>query len=116
MSDTEYILFFREKGVKIFGTYKSKSKYFITEKNLSDKKMYHHPTIKPLNIIKTLIDNSSRENDIVADFFVGSGTTAVASKILNRHYIGFEINKQHYETSKKRLKEITEQGEIKLEI
>lgn len=116
LSDTEYILFFREKGVKIYGTYKSKSKYFITEKNLKDKKKYHHPTIKPLGIIKTLINNSSEESDIVADFFIGSGTTAVASKILNRHFIGFEINKNYYETSKKRLKEINEQEELEIEI
>lgn len=116
LSDTEYILFFREKGVKVYGTYKTKSKYFITQKNLKDKRLYNHPTIKPLEIIKTLINNSSEEKNIVADFFIGSGTTAVASKILNRHFIGFEINKNYYETSKKRLKEINEQEELEIEI
>jgi len=115
LSDTEYILFFREKGVKLYGNYKSKSKYFITEKNVKDKKLYKHPTIKPLPIIQTLIFNSSLEGDIVGDFFIGSGTTAVASKLLNRHYIGFEVNPSYFQTAKNRLQNITKQGVLQLE-
>lgn len=115
LSDTEYILFFREKGVKLYGTYKTKYKYFITEKNVKDKKIYHHPTIKPLKIIETLVFNSTCEGDLVADFFVGSGTTAVASKYLNRKYIGFEINKDYYDSAKKRLSNMVKQEEIDFE-
>lgn len=103
LSDTEYILYFREKGVKLYGTYKTKSKYFITSKNLIDKKLYNHPTIKPLSIIETLIYNSSNENDLIADFFMGSGTTAVACINLKRHFIGFEINKEYFNNAKKRI-------------
>jgi len=112
LSDTEYILFFREKGVKLYGNYKSKSKYFITEKNVKDKKLYKHPTIKPLPIIQTLIFNSSLEGDIVGDFFIGSGTTAVACKLLNRHYIGFEVNPNYFQTAKNRLENITKQAKL----
>lgn len=112
LSDTEYILFFREKGVNLYGTYKSKYKYFITEKNVKDKRLYNHPTIKPLPIVETLIFNSSNEGDIVGDFFIGSGTTAVASKLLNRHYIGFEINPSYFQTAKNRLENITKQGKL----
>jgi len=112
LSDTEYILFFREKGVKLYGTYKSKCKYFITQKNVKDKKLYKHPTIKPLPIVETLIFNSSNEGDIVGDFFVGSGTTAVACKLLNRHYIGFEVNPNYFQTAKNRLENITKQAKL----
>lgn len=62
LSDTEYLLFFREKGVKINGTFGTKSKYWVQEINSSDKQKFNHPTIKPLNIIQTLIYNSSETN------------------------------------------------------
>lgn len=59
LSDTEYILFFREKGVPIYGNYETKRKFYISPINKEDKKLYSHPTIKPLNIIENLIINSS---------------------------------------------------------
>ena len=105
LSDTEYILFFREKGVKINGTYETKKKWWVSKCNVADKKLYSHPTIKPLEIIKNLIINSSKENDVVLDAFMGSGTTAVACKELNRHFIGFEWNPEIYSNSIKRLNE-----------
>ena len=106
LSDTEYILFFREKGVPIYGSFSTKSKYYITSKNIKDKRKYGHPTIKPEEIINNFIVNSSKENDLVADFFLGSGTTAAVSKKLNRHYLGFEINPTYFNTAKKRLEEV----------
>ena len=62
-----------------------------------------HPTQKPLKLIQRLIQASSNQNDIILDPFMGSGTTAVVAKILNRNYIGFEVNKQYIEQSRKRL-------------
>lgn len=112
LSDTEYILFFREKGVQLYGTYHSKKKYFITEKNVQDKRKYGHPTPKPIDIIKTLIFNSSKEGDLVADFFIGSGTTAVASKQLNRHFIGFENNSIYFNNAIERIKKECDNHEM----
>lgn len=103
LSDTEYCFFAREKGVKVYGSYDTKRKFYVSEANKKDKDMYNHPTIKPLNIIKNLIINSSLENQIVLDPFMGSGTTAVACKLLDRHYIGFEIDEGHYRTAVKRV-------------
>lgn len=111
MNDTEYIFFAREKGVKITGSVATKKKYYVTNVNTADKKKFVHPTIKPLEIIKNLIINSSEEEDVVADFFVGSGTTCVAAKELNRKYLGFEIDKKFYEISKKRINGITANGQ-----
>lgn len=103
LSDTEYLIFAREKGVKLYGTYETKRKYYITPTNKQDKKLYKHPTVKPLHIIKNLIINSSNENDVVLDCFMGSGTTGVACKELNRNFIGIEINKKFYEIAKERI-------------
>lgn len=106
MTDTEYILFFREKGVKIYGEFKTKFTYYITPLNQSDKKKYGHPTIKPINIVTNLIVNSSLENGIVFDPFMGSGTTAVAAKKCGRNFIGYELDSDYYEICNKRLEEI----------
>ena len=69
-------------------------------------KEYGHPTTKPLSLIRELIYFYSNKGDIVLDPFLGSGTTAVACKQLNRYYIGFEISKEYCEIAKKRLTNI----------
>ena len=106
LTDTEYCLFFREKGVKIYGEFSTKFTYYITPLNQKDKKLYNHPTIKPLDIIQNLVVNSSLEGDIVLDPFLGSGTTAVACVNTGRHYIGFELDPQYYDIACKRLDEV----------
>lgn len=103
MSDTEFCLFFREKGVKVYGTAETKATYYITQTNTKDKKVWEHPTIKPLHIIKNLIFNSTQEGDIVCDCFSGSGTTAVAAYQLKRNFIGIEINEKFHSLSLERL-------------
>lgn len=103
ITDTEYILFFREKGVKIYGCVDTKHTYYITPLNQKDKKLYNHPTVKPLNIVLNLIINSSNENDIILDPFMGSGTTGVACKELGRNFIGIEINKQYFNIATNRI-------------
>lgn len=57
----------------------------------------------PLELVKTLILYSSDEKDIVLDPFMGSGTTAVACKLTNRYFLGFEIVPEYVEFAKKRL-------------
>ena len=108
--DKEFCLYFR-KGVKLNTTFKTAFTYWIEDKNVKDKQLYEHPTIKPLHIIKTLIENSSNENDIVLDPFLGSGTTAVASLLENRKFIGFEINKKYYDIALKRISEVNKEDD-----
>ena len=60
---------------------------------------------EPSPVCKRCIEASSNENDLICDFFNGSGTSAVASKLLNRRYIGFEINKEYVDITKLRLQE-----------
>jgi len=103
LSDTEYLLFFRENGVKIYGEYKTKRKWYVTPTNKEDKKKYNHPTIKPLDIIENLIINSSQVGGVVLDPYMGSGTTGVACNKLGRAFIGCEIDKEYFDIAKNRI-------------
>ena len=105
LTDTEFILFFREKGVKIGGEFKTKFTYYVTPLNQADKKRYGHPTIKSLEIVQNLIINSSEPGDIVFDPFLGSGTTAIAAVNTGRHYIGFEMDPDYFDIACRRLDE-----------
>ena len=104
LPDTEYCLYFRAKGVRVYGSYKTKHTYYITPQNVKDKRKWKCPTIKPLPIIRNLVINSSKPNQIVLDPFMGSGTTGVACKKLNRKFIGCEINKKCFRIAQKRIK------------
>ena len=62
-----------------------------------------HPTQKPLTLIEYLIKTYTNEDETVLDFTMGSGTTGVACKNLNRNFIGIELDKGYYEIAKKRI-------------
>ena len=114
LNDTEYCINFREIGCIIKGSLEQKKKYYITSLNKSDKDLFGHPTIKPINIIKNLIINGSNENDIVLDCFMGSGTTAVACKETNRQFIGFEIEPKWCKIANDRLNKTDGNGQMSL--
>lgn len=97
LSDLEYIFFARDKGVKLWGGYNTLSKVYTSNVNKTDLNIWHHPTIKPMPLVKMLISNSSQEGQTVLDPFMGSGTTAVACIKEKRHFIGFELNKEYYD-------------------
>lgn len=62
-----------------------------------------YPTQKPKELIKRFVLASSNENDVVADYYLGSGTTAKVCKELNRNFIGCDINPKAIEITKARL-------------
>lgn len=62
-----------------------------------------HPTIKPLSLISYLIILGSREGDIILDPFIGSGTTAIACRLLVRNFIGIEIEKEYLNIANARI-------------
>lgn len=62
-----------------------------------------HPTQKPEWLLERIILSTSKEGDLVFDPFIGSGTTAVVAKKLNRRYLGSEINLNYYRDSIKRI-------------
>ncbi len=65
-----------------------------------------HVAQKPLALMELLISLVTKEGQTVLDPFVGSGTTCVAAKRLNRHFIGIEINEEICKTAKERLQNI----------
>lgn len=64
---------------------------------------FQYPTQKPEALLERIIKASSNENDIVADFFCGSGTTLAVAEKLNRKWIGSDLGKFAIHTSRKRL-------------
>lgn len=103
LPDTEYCLYFR-KGATLYGDYHTKSKYWITPVNKEDKERYGHPTIKPLDIIETLVRNSSLEGDLILDPYMGSGTTGVACVKNGRRFIGYDIEQTYVDTANERMR------------
>ena len=73
---------------------------------LSEKKHGKHPTQKPLSIMKQLINLTTNEGDIVLDPFMGSGSSCVAAALLNRNFIGIELNESYFDITSKRLEEV----------
>jgi site-specific DNA-methyltransferase (adenine-specific) len=67
-----------------------------------EKAFGKHPTQKPVALVERCILASTKENDIVLDPFLGSGTTAIACIRLNRHFIGIELDLDHLTLAKNR--------------
>ena len=106
MSQYEYILFFRKgKGKKInnCGTSDILS---ISNKKTKDKDGKNiHDTEKPVELMEVLVNNSSQENELVLDPFMGVGSTGIACIKNKRNFIGIEIDKNYFNIAKSRLEE-----------
>jgi len=63
------------------------------------------PTKLPTELIKKILQYSSEKGDLVLDPFLGSGQVALVSKMMERHYLGFEVVKEYYDFARKRLDE-----------
>lgn len=81
------------------------------EKTSNPKKNYH-PTVKPVKLMSYLITLGSREGDVILDPFIGSGTTAISARILNRKFIGFEKEKEYHKIAEERVKEYLKQRKL----
>ena len=71
-----------------------------------------HPTVKPLKLMSYLVTVGSRPGDTILDPFMGSGTTGVASKLLHRNFIGFEIESKYFEIAQERIENKVAKGNI----
>lgn len=78
------------------------------DKDFSNK----HPTVKPVDLMSYLITLGSRPKDLVLDPFLGSGTTGVAVLMLNRRFVGMEIEKDYFEIAKKRVSDWEKQTRL----
>jgi len=102
MKNGEYTLFLRKGKAKTINNVGSKMVHEFD--NILGNKL--HPTEKPVDLMKLYITNSSNENDIVLDPFIGSGTTAVACIESNRKFIGYEIDEKYYNIAKNRISKL----------
>ena len=104
MSQFEYILFFRKgRGVKINNCGTSD---ILSIPNIKTKDKHGnniHDTEKPVDLMRILIDNSSKEGETVLDPFMGSGSTGVACKKLNRNFIGMELDENYFKIAEERI-------------
>ena len=62
-----------------------------------------HSAVFPLELPKICLEHFTKENDLILDPFMGSGTTALACVNMNRNYIGFEINQSYIDFAEKRI-------------
>jgi len=75
----------------------------VSNANSSNKSV--HPTQKPIELLEYLIKTYTLEGETVLDFTMGSGSTGVACKNLNRNFIGIEKDREYFRIAKQRIKD-----------
>lgn len=98
LSGVEFAVWFKKKGAKVFNAHCKNSVF-----EYPNGKRDWHPTQKNLELIKEIIIDNTNEGELVFDPCMGGATTAIASKLTDRNYLGFEINKEYYKKSLERL-------------
>ncbi len=94
---------FNYKEMKVMNGGKQMRSIWTKGKTTGGKKI--HPTQKPEWLLERVILSTSNPDSIVFDPFIGSGTTAVVAKKLNRSYLGAELDREYYNKSIKRINE-----------
>ena len=105
------VIFLVNKGRKEFNGKRITDVWFfdrVAGKNLL------HQNQKPVDLLELMINKHSCENDVVFDGFMGSGSTGVACQNTNRNFIGYELDKDYFEISKKRLEDNAKHVQISL--
>lgn len=105
MGQVEHIFMLRKgKDKPINDCSQSDFLSFSNSKREKDKEGNNlHDSIKPIPLMQCLIENSSQQEEIIFDPFIGSGTTALACIRSKRHYIGCEIDPKYYRVALERI-------------
>lgn len=101
ITDYECAVWFTKKSAK--WTFNRQDEKYQRPKFVHSIDKGLHPTQKSLNLIKELVKIHSNPGDIVVDCFMGSGTTGVACKNLNRKFIGVEMDEKYFNIAKERI-------------
>ena len=110
MSQFEYILFFRKgAGVKINNCGTADILSIPNKKTKDNEGKNIHDTEKPIELMRILIENSSKENEIVFEPFMGVGATCIASLLSNRQYIGVELDENYFKIAEERINKAWEE-------
>ena len=79
--------------------------YDIQRFKWSSKKPHGHPAEKPVDLMKWLVNQSTKTGDTVCDLFMGSGTTGEACVLTGRSFIGMELETGYFETAQQSMEE-----------
>lgn len=105
----EYIVRIYDNGTALnlldLDTYPEKKIYYSKNRKLNQPINSRHPTQKPIEYLLGLIELCTNEGDLVLDTFFGSGQTGKACQILNRNFIGIEIEEKHIKSANNYLKQ-----------
>lgn len=100
------MIIFAHKGRKLLNGFRYAD---VIQANRTGNKV--HPTEKPVELLELFIKNSSNENEVVFDGFMGSGSTGVGCVNTGRKFIGIELYEGYFNIAKKRIEEA--QNEVK---
>lgn len=104
MNAFEYILFFRKGKDRPINNCGTSDILSVPIKKLKDKNGHNlHDTEKPIELMEILVGNSTNEGETVLDPFMGIGSCGIASKKLNRNFIGCEIDKKYFDIAEQRI-------------
>ena len=104
MSQFEYIIMLRKGSHKKINNCGDSDVIQVKNKKMKNEEgKTIHDTEKPVELMEYLIKNSTNENGVIFDPFMGIGSTGVACLNLNRNFIGCEIDENHFNTSVGRL-------------
>jgi len=92
-----------------WASFDSTSKEWIGMSNEPDR---IHPTQKPVKLYKWLLHNYAKKGDLILDTHVGSASSLIACHDMGFDAVGFELDKDYYEASKKRLNDFMAQGRL----
>ena len=84
----------------------------MLQENMKDKEYRIHPTQKPVKLYEWLLTNYAKQGDKILDTHVGSASSLIACHNLGFQYVGFELDKEYYEQSLKRLETAKKQVSI----
>jgi site-specific DNA-methyltransferase (adenine-specific) len=101
MQKCEFILMLRKGKARTINNPGSNNLLEIP--NIIGKKQ--HPTEKPVELMKIMIENSSNPGETILDPFIGAGSSGIAALQLGRSFIGYEIDKKYYEIASARIDE-----------
>jgi len=107
LSGTENAVWFKKKGTGKLNS-KCKKNYFIHSTGSSK----FHTTEKNHKLLKELIKDNSNEGDLIIDTCMGSGSTGICAKELNRHFFGIEIDKDYFKIASKRINKVKVQNTL----
>lgn len=94
----------KEYKASVQPTFNLGDKTFISNVfNFPREREGYHPTQKPVKLLEELMGVYSNPGDVVLDFTMGSGSTGVACRNLDRKFIGIELDEEYFEIAKKRI-------------